>query len=102
MGVLTAAGSLARIMGPLLVSYVYNGFGLYFTYGLIGASMATALALILISFPRLVPLKLPGEMLQAANGGGQGGVENGMSAKQMEAAYVNGQRKSISSVNSVY
>ena len=99
MGVLTAAGSLARIMGPLLVSYVYNIFGLYFTYGIIGGSMATALVLLLVSYNRLVPLKLP--TLTSSNP--EEGKQNGnMTEKEMEAAYTMGQRKSVSSVSSLY
>ena len=64
MGLLTAAGSLARVLGPLMVSYVYNGYGLYVTYGLIMASMIIALILTVLFYKRMVPLKMPGELTQ--------------------------------------
>lgn len=55
MGALTASGSLARVLGPIVVSYVYNLFGLYATSGLIVALMLVALALTLAAYRRLVP-----------------------------------------------
>ncbi len=59
MGALTAAGSLARVLGPIMVSYVYNAFGLYLTFGIIIASMFVALAITLVMYKRMVPFKLP-------------------------------------------
>ena len=59
MGILTSSGSLARVMGPLVVSYVYEGFGLYATYGLILGSMILSLILTVGFYKRLVPFKMP-------------------------------------------
>ena len=59
MGILTSSGSLARVMGPLVVSYVYEGYGLYATYGLILGTMIVSLVLTVAFYRRLVPFKMP-------------------------------------------
>ncbi len=39
MGILTSAGSSARVLGPIMVSYIYDEYGVYLTFGLIIISM---------------------------------------------------------------
>ncbi len=55
MGAITASGSLARVLGPLAVSSVYNNFGLYATSGLVVALMLVTLVITVVTYPRLVP-----------------------------------------------
>ena len=57
MGILTAAGSLARICGPIFVSMIYKEFGTYWTYGLTAISLAMAIAGTLATYTRLVPMQ---------------------------------------------
>jgi hypothetical protein len=56
MGALTASGSFARVCGPLFVTFVYNYFGLYVTFGIVEVLMLSSLILVLIFWRRMVPL----------------------------------------------
>ena len=58
-GVLTGTGSLARVMGPIFVSYVYTYYGTYWTFGILEVGMILALIELIVMYPRLVPMKLP-------------------------------------------
>ena len=58
MGFLTAAGSLARICGPVFVSEIYKEFGTYWTYGLTAISLALAIVGTLLTYTRLIPLEM--------------------------------------------
>ena len=58
MGFLTAAGSLARICGPVFVSEIYKEFGTYWTYGLTAISLALAIVGTLLTYKRLIPLEM--------------------------------------------
>ena len=58
MGFLTAAGSLARICGPVFVSEIYKEFGTYWTYGLTAISLALAIAGSLLTYTRLIPMEM--------------------------------------------
>ena len=58
MGFLTAAGSLARICGPVFVSEIYKEFGTYWTYGLTAISLALAILGTLLTYTRLVSLEM--------------------------------------------
>ena len=64
MGALTASGSLARVMGPIFVTYVYNAFGLYVTFGIIEILTIITLILNLVYYKKMVPFQLD-------NAGGQ-------------------------------
>ncbi len=55
MGLLTAAGSLARALGPMAFSALYQHFGPYVTFGSIVGLFGATILLILIFSPRLVP-----------------------------------------------
>jgi len=57
MGVLTAAGSFARILGPIFVSYIYERFGTYWTFGLCAASLGLATIVTLLTYKRLIPIE---------------------------------------------
>ncbi len=57
MGLLTASGSFARVMGPIMVSYVYDAEGVYLTFGIILITMAMALVITIALYPRMVPFK---------------------------------------------
>ncbi|XP_075226310.1 CLN7/MFS domain-containing 8 isoform X2 [Lycorma delicatula] len=39
MGLLTGAGCLSRVLGPIFVSYIYTKFGTYWTFGITTAMM---------------------------------------------------------------
>lgn len=55
MGVLTAAGSLARGLGPMVLSVLYQHYGPYVTFGTVVGTLAATILFILVSSPRLVP-----------------------------------------------
>ena len=56
MGLLTAVGSLARIVSPIFVSEISKEFGTYWTIGLCAGSIGLATVVTLASYGRLVPL----------------------------------------------
>ena len=53
MGILTTSGSLARVIGPIGVSFVYQAYGTYFTFGGICTILTLALLAGVLSYPRL-------------------------------------------------
>jgi len=57
MGLLTAAGSFARILGPIFVSYIYEAYGTYWTFGLCAASLLLATIATLFTYKRLIPIE---------------------------------------------
>ena len=57
MGLLTAVGSLARIVSPIFVSEIYKEFGTYWTFGLCAGSIVLATLVTLATYTRLVPLE---------------------------------------------
>ena len=58
MGIITAAGSFARILGPIFVSEIYKEFGTYWTYGLTALSLALATLGTVLTYRRLIPLEM--------------------------------------------
>ncbi|KAB7501031.1 Major facilitator superfamily domain-containing protein 8 [Armadillidium nasatum] len=58
MGVLTSSGSLARVLGPVFVSYLYSSQGTIPTFSAILGGMLIAIVVILLMFRRLVPMKI--------------------------------------------
>ena len=58
MGILTTSGSLARVIGPIGVSFVYQAFGTYFTFGGICTILTLALLAGVLSYPHLKVSKL--------------------------------------------
>ena len=55
MGVLTAAGSLARVVGPMFVTFMYDKLGPQITFATIDGIVFTAIILLMIVYYRLVP-----------------------------------------------
>ena len=53
MGILTTSGSLSRVIGPVGVSYVYQAYGTYFTFGGVCTILTMALLAGVLSYPRL-------------------------------------------------
>ncbi|KAK4302602.1 hypothetical protein Pmani_025317 [Petrolisthes manimaculis] len=58
MGVLTAVGSLARVLGPLFVSAVYTMLGTVWTFSILLVGMVLAFIELHLIYPRLVPMNL--------------------------------------------
>ena len=54
---MSAAGSLSRCVGPFLVGWIYNDYGTYWTFTCSIITALLALALILLSYKRLVPFQ---------------------------------------------
>lgn len=59
MGWLTAAGSLARTLGPVFVSQVYDAFGPRVAFTAMSAIIIITVIILLIVYKRLVPFKAP-------------------------------------------
>ena len=57
MGVLTGAGSLARIVGPIFVTFLYDVKGPVITLSSIIGVLAMAICLLTCSCYRLVPFR---------------------------------------------
>lgn len=55
MGVLTTSGSLARVVGPIFVTYIYQEFGTWLLFGLVAATLGVSLFITLLSYKQLVP-----------------------------------------------
>ena len=58
-GILTGVGSLARVLGPVFVSYIYTFYGTYWTFGILEVGLILALIELIIMYPRLIPMKIP-------------------------------------------
>jgi ceroid-lipofuscinosis MFS transporter 7 len=70
MGILTATGCCARVVGPIFITYVYNASGLYLTFGLVEILMVISLVLVLVTYRKLVPLKVEGLEMEVQVFGG--------------------------------
>merc|ERR1712150_197638 len=58
MGLLMSSGSGARVLGPILVTYIYEELGLYVTTGFVVATLLLALVLNLAAYKYMVPMKM--------------------------------------------
>ena len=58
MGWLTAAGSLARTLGPVFVSQVYDAYGPRITFISLICIIAITITVFAIFFKKLVPFKM--------------------------------------------
>jgi ceroid-lipofuscinosis MFS transporter 7 len=56
MGALTSVSSLARVIGPIFVTYIYTEYGTIVTSGTATGLMVLVLVLLLLVYKRLVPL----------------------------------------------
>ncbi|KAJ9599283.1 hypothetical protein L9F63_010240, partial [Diploptera punctata] len=59
MGLMTGAGCLSRVMGPVFVSYVYTHYGTIWTFGITTIMMAASMVWLQLVNKRLVPPELP-------------------------------------------
>jgi len=57
MGLLTATGSLARICGPIFVSYIYELWGTYWTMGICSVTLFAPMVLSIVFYKRLIPIE---------------------------------------------
>lgn len=55
MGVLTTSGSLARVIGPVFVSYIYQEFGTWLLFGIVAASLGFSFIITTLAYRVLVP-----------------------------------------------
>ena len=55
MGVLTTSGSLARVIGPVFVSYIYQEFGTWLLFGIVAASLGFSFIITTLAYRQLVP-----------------------------------------------
>lgn len=58
MGVLSAFGSLSRVLGPIFVSYIYKIYGTYPVIAFMAGSIVVALILTLAVYKRLIPMQI--------------------------------------------
>ena len=56
MGIYQAGGSLARILGPIYLSYVYTAYGTWATFGSMIAMLVVLLSFNLYLYQHLIPL----------------------------------------------
>lgn len=57
MGLMTGAGCVSRILGPVCVGVIYNRYGTYQTFGVTGASLVLCMFWLQIVDKRLIPLE---------------------------------------------
>ncbi|XP_067612996.1 major facilitator superfamily domain-containing protein 8 isoform X2 [Eurosta solidaginis] len=55
MGLMTGAGCLSRVLGPVFVGVIYTRYGTYWTFGLTSVMMFVAMIWLLLSKNRLIP-----------------------------------------------
>ena len=55
MGIITAVGSLARVVGPLFVTYMYDMLGPQITFGVVDGILAVAIITLSVFCYRMVP-----------------------------------------------
>ncbi len=58
MGLLSAFGSLSRVLGPIFVSYIYTHYGTYLTVLSMVVSLLISLVITIVFYKRLLPLEL--------------------------------------------
>ncbi len=57
MGILTACGSLSRTIGPIAVSYLYDGYGPRVTFSTLGGLILVNIITILLTLKRYEPYR---------------------------------------------
>ncbi|XP_055855340.1 major facilitator superfamily domain-containing protein 8 isoform X1 [Episyrphus balteatus] len=55
MGMMTGAGCLSRVLGPICVGSIYTRFGTYWTFGMTGTMMMISMVWLLLFKQRLIP-----------------------------------------------
>ena len=59
MGVLTGSASLARVIGPIFFTKLYQEQGTYVTFSVVAGALIISLLLVIFAYKRFVPLKDP-------------------------------------------
>ncbi|PSN42316.1 Major facilitator superfamily domain-containing protein 8 [Blattella germanica] len=81
MGLMTGAGCLSRVMGPVFVSFVYTHYGTIWTFGITTVMMAVSMVWLQLVSKRLVAPELPSSPrvveLQVRSSGIANGKPNG-------------------------
>ncbi|XP_051175017.1 major facilitator superfamily domain-containing protein 8 isoform X2 [Leptopilina boulardi] len=57
MGLMTGAGCVSRILGPVCVGVIYNRYGTYHTFGVTGMTLVLCMIWLQIVDKRLIPLE---------------------------------------------
>ena len=55
MGLLTTSGSLARVVGPVFVSYIYQELGTWVLFGIVASSLGISFIVTTLAYRQLVP-----------------------------------------------
>ena len=55
MGLLTTSGSLARVVGPIFVSFIYQEYGTWALFGIVTASLGLSFVITTLAYRQLVP-----------------------------------------------
>ncbi|XP_054085670.1 major facilitator superfamily domain-containing protein 8 isoform X1 [Zeugodacus cucurbitae] len=55
MGLMTGAGCLSRVLGPVFVGVIYTRYGTYWTFGITSVMMFVAMIWLLVEKKRLIP-----------------------------------------------
>lgn len=55
MGLLTTSGSLARVVGPVFVSYIYQELGTWVLFGIVASSLGISFIVTTVAYRQLVP-----------------------------------------------
>jgi ceroid-lipofuscinosis MFS transporter 7 len=55
MGLLTTSGSLARVIGPVFVSFIYQEYGTWLLFGIVAASLGLSFVITTLAYRQLVP-----------------------------------------------
>lgn len=59
MGLMTGAGCLSRVLGPIFVGVIYTRLGIYQTFGITGLTLVVSMVWLSIVDKRLVPPGVP-------------------------------------------
>jgi ceroid-lipofuscinosis MFS transporter 7 len=55
MGMLTTAGSTARVVGPIFFTFVYEYYGTYITFSILLGVLVVSMILCLLCYKRFIP-----------------------------------------------
>lgn len=57
MGIMTGAGCLSRVLGPVFVGLIYTRWGTYHTFGITGFTLIVAMIWLQLVYGRLIPIR---------------------------------------------
>ncbi|XP_069696641.1 major facilitator superfamily domain-containing protein 8 [Periplaneta americana] len=89
MGLMTGAGCLSRVLGPVFVSSIYTRYGTIWTFGITTIMMAASMVWLQLVDKRLVPPELlpippPPVEMQVRTSGSINGKQNGEEYKPLQ------------------